>query len=187
MTSRRAVFLDRDGVINANRPDHVKSWREFQFLPQTLQALRKLAQTDLVILVATNQSAVGRGLMSDATVRDIHVRMTAAVGRAGGRLDAIYYCPHRPEDGCECRKPELGLYEQGVRDWAIDIAQSYVVGDAAVDVRAARALGAQPILVLTGRGRSEWERIKNDGLDLSVVPDLAGAVDWIFRREAAPA
>ncbi|MDE3089828.1 MAG: D-glycero-beta-D-manno-heptose 1,7-bisphosphate 7-phosphatase [Chloroflexota bacterium] len=184
MTQRRAIFLDRDGVINANRPDHVKTWDEFVFLPGALAALRRIAASDFLVFVMTNQAAIARGMTSDASVRDIHARMKAEVARAGGRIDAVYYCPHLPEDNCECRKPRPGLYVQGAREWNVDVARSYVVGDALADIAAARAISAPAILVLTGRGREQQAvLIENNHSGYHIADDLAGAVDWIWQRE----
>ncbi len=184
MNKRRAIFLDRDGVINVNRPDHVKSWDEFVFLPRSLQALRRLAPSGFVIVVTTNQAAIARGLTDDSTVRDIHVRMIAEVKRAGGRLDAVYYCPHLPEEKCECRKPQPGLFLRAAREFDIDLARSLVVGDAFTDVAAARAIGAQPILVRTGRGQEQHACMtQNNHTGYQVVEDLLSAVEWIAREE----
>jgi D-glycero-D-manno-heptose 1,7-bisphosphate phosphatase len=184
MTKRRAIFLDRDGVINANRPDHVKSWDEFVFLPRALDALCRIAASDFVVLVTTNQAAIARRQTSDAAVRDIHARMGAAVERAGGRIDAVYYCPHLPEEDCDCRKPRTGLYQRGAREWDIDLARSYVVGDAMADMVAAREIGAMPILVLTGRGNEQHIVLKNNNHSgYHVADDLMSAVEWIRKKE----
>jgi D-glycero-D-manno-heptose 1,7-bisphosphate phosphatase len=184
MMPRRAIFLDRDGVINANRPDHVKTWSEFAFLPRALDALQRIAASDFVVLVTTNQAAIARGLTTEAAVCDIHGRMMAEVARAGGRIDGVYYCPHHPDANCDCRKPRTGLYEQGAREWAIDLARSYVVGDAMADIAAAQAMGAQAILVLTGRGNEQHAVLKeNNHTGYQVVDDLMEAVEWIWRRE----
>ena len=182
--SRHAIFLDRDGVINANRPDHVKSWDEFVFLPNALAALRKLTASDFRVIVTTNQAAIARGLVAEETVRDIHTRMIAAVERAGGRIDAVYFCPHHPDDKCGCRNPQPGLFVQAARDSDIDLARSFVIGDAFSDVAAALAIGAQPILVLTGRGRAQHaEMIANNHTGYQVAEDLLGAVEWILSAE----
>jgi D-glycero-D-manno-heptose 1,7-bisphosphate phosphatase len=186
MTKRRALFLDRDGVINVNRADHVKSWDEFEFLPRSLDALRQIATSDFLVVVTTNQAAIARGMVAEATVRDIHAHMTTAVARAGGRLDAIYYCPHLPEANCDCRKPRPGMYLQAAREWDIDRTRSYVIGDALADVVAAQAIGAQPILVLTGRGNEYHARMVADNHKGHVVADdLLSAVEWIWQRESA--
>jgi D-glycero-D-manno-heptose 1,7-bisphosphate phosphatase len=178
---RRAVFLDRDGVINVNRSDHVKSWEEFVFLPRSLDALRKIAASDFFAIVTTNQAAINRNLVEDATVRDIHNRMEAAIEHAGGCLQAIYYCPHRPDENCDCRKPRPGMYLQAAREFNLDLAASYVIGDTMADVNAARAIEAQPILVLSGRGSA-------DGLeDCITLRDLDEAVEWILQKERGTA
>lgn len=179
-----AIFLDRDGVINVNRADHVKTWDEFVFLPGALDALRQIAASEFRVLVATNQAAIARGLTTEESVREIHARMLAEVARAGGRVDAVYYCPHLPEENCNCRKPRVGMYLRGAREWNVDLARSYVIGDALADVAAAQAIGAQPILVLTGRGRAQnAELIANNHSGYYVADDLLGAVQWIWQKE----
>ncbi len=185
MPERRAVFLDRDGVINVNRKDHVKSWEEFVFLPRALDALRMLATTDFFAVVTTNQAAINRKQVDEATVRDIHTRMWEAVERAGGCLHAIYYCPHRPDENCDCRKPQPGMYLRGARDFNVDLERSYVIGDARSDVEAARAIGAQPIFVLSGRGCDRCNGNGCDGCpkDCLILKDLFEAVEWILRKE----
>ncbi len=185
MTERRAIFLDRDGVINRNRPDHVKSWDEFVFLPGALDALRQLAATDFVTIITTNQAAINRRLVTDEVVRDIHSRMMAAIEHAGGRIDAVYYCPHKPEERCDCRKPMPGMYLRAARENGIDLARSYVIGDASVDLDAARAIGAQAVLVESGRG---CDHRNGQGCAVCdrgcvIVDDLWHAVDWIFCNE----
>ncbi len=184
MTRRRAIFLDRDGVINVNRPDHIKSWDEFVFLPRALDALRRLAASEFVIVVTTNQSVIARGLASEATVQEIHARMIEAIVHAGGRIDAVYYCPHQPADQCDCRKPQPGMYHRAARELGITLTRSFVIGDAFADVAAAHAIGARPILVLTGRGHAQHnEMTRNHQLDYVLVNDLMSAVDWIAREE----
>lgn len=179
----RAIFLDRDGVINVNRPDHVKAWDEFVFLPNALTALSKLATSDFRIIVTTNQAAIARGLITEETVRAIHAQMLAQVERAGGRIDAVYYCPHHPDDKCGCRKPQSGLFVEAARDFEIDFARSFVVGDAFSDIAAALAIGAQPILVMTGRGRVQYvEMLTNNHTGHPIADDLLGAVEWILRE-----
>lgn len=179
----RAIFLDRDGVINVNRSDHVKSWDEFMFLPNALIALQKLAASDFRVIVTTNQAAIARGLVAEETVRAIHAQMLAQVERAGGRIDAVYFCPHRPDEKCGCRKPQPGLFVEAARDFEIDLARSFVVGDAFSDVAAALAIGAQPILVMTGRGHEQHaEMIANNHTRQQIADDLLGAVEWILRE-----
>ena len=182
--SRRAIFLDRDGVINVNRIDHVKAWDEFVFLPNVLTALQQLAPSDFRVVVTTNQAAIARGLVAEDTVRRIHARMIAEVKRAGGRIDAVYFCPHHPDEKCGCRKPQPGLFVRAARDLDADLTRSLVVGDAFSDIAAARAIGARPILVLTGRGRAQRaEMVANNQTGYEIVDDLLSAVEWILHEE----
>jgi histidinol-phosphate phosphatase family protein len=142
-----AVFLDRDGVINRRRPDHVKSWAEFEFLPGSLRALTDLRGMNTTVVVVTNQGAVGRGLISPDQLRDIHRRMLRAIDAAGGHVSAIYTCLHAPADGCACRKPKPALFYQASHDLRIDLPRSVMIGDSPSDIQASRAAGCRPILV----------------------------------------
>lgn len=181
---RRAIFLDRDGVINANRPDHVKTWEEFVFLPRALDALHRIALSDFSIIVTTNQSGVNRGALTEKTLIGIHTRMSEDIRKMGGRIDAVYFCPHRPEERCECRKPGTKMYRDAARDWGVDLSSSYLIGDAMVDVEAALAIGATPLLVLTGRGEHQHALlIENNHSGYHVVANLWQAVEWIWEKE----
>jgi D-glycero-D-manno-heptose 1,7-bisphosphate phosphatase len=175
-----AVFLDRDGVINRNRADHVKCWEEFEFLPGALEALQLLAQVRLPVIVVSNQGAIGRGLTTRAAVDDTNWRMVEAIRRAGGRVDDVLYCPHRPEDGCECRKPRPGLLLEAAERWDLDLRGSILVGDAHSDVLAAENAGCRALLVLTGRGREQIELLARSSRQRwEVVADLAAAIQQI--------
>ena len=179
----RAVFLDRDGVINENRPDYVKSWKEIEFLPGAFESLRRLANTSYLIIVISNQSAINRGLVTSGTVDDIHCRMRKAIECHGGRIDGFFYCPHRPDERCDCRKPKSGLLLLAAQHFSLDLHQCYLVGDAATDLAAARAVGCHPILVLTGRGRESLPLVKNSQDNQTmVVDDISAAADWILSR-----
>lgn len=180
---RPAIFLDRDGVINENLPHYVKSWDEVHILPGALDALRTLRQTSFAVVVVTNQSAVNRGLLSLAVLHDVHARLQAVIADAGGQLDAIYYCPHRPDEGCACRKPQPGLLLQAATALHLDLARSYLVGDAITDLEAALAVGVQPVLVRTGRGAAHAVLLDTQTHALCpVVNDLSEAVVWILDR-----
>jgi D-glycero-D-manno-heptose 1,7-bisphosphate phosphatase len=184
---RRAVFLDRDGVINENRPDHVKSLEEFVLLPGAAQALCLLSDVRMPVVVVSNQAAINRGLVSQDTVQSIHRHMVEMARSAGGRIDAVFYCPHRPDEGCACRKPRPGLLEQAAMALEIDLSGSYLVGDALSDVRAALAVRAQPLMVLTGRGKSQVPLLAANGLeDVPVFNDLLEAAVWILKQEGVP-
>jgi len=180
---RPAVFLDRDGVINANRVDHVKSWNELRFMDCAFPALRRLAQSRIPVVVVTNQSAVGRGLMSLETATMINRRLTEEVEAAGGRITATYLCPHHPDARCACRKPAPGMLLQAAREWDLDLSQSYLVGDAVSDMSAARAANARGILVMTGRG-TEQSMLLNPEWGCTVVQDLGAAVETILSASS---
>jgi D-glycero-D-manno-heptose 1,7-bisphosphate phosphatase len=174
---KAAVFLDRDGVINRDRPDYVKSWEEFEFLPGVLEAFRVLASGPYQVVVISNQSCIGRGLAGRETVDEIHARMTEAVRRSGGRIDAVYYCPHRPDEDCPCRKPRPGLLLKAARELDIDLAASWLVGDDLKDLETAKAAGVRSVLVRTGHGRDLPEtRLARVSYPFDVFEDLLEAV-----------
>jgi D-glycero-D-manno-heptose 1,7-bisphosphate phosphatase len=166
-----AVFLDRDGVINRKAPEgeYITSWEEFAFLPGALEGLRLLAAGGAPLVVVTNQRGVARGHMTEADLDDIHGHMRMAIRDAGGRLDAVYHCPH--ERDCDCRKPGTGLFEQAGADLGIDLKRSAVVGDRAADMQAATAIGALRVLV---RGYDEPMPDVDHTAD-----DLLGAARWL--------
>jgi D-glycero-D-manno-heptose 1,7-bisphosphate phosphatase len=146
-TAGRAVLLDRDGVINRRRPGHVRSWAEFEFLPGALEALRRLRVAGERVLVLTNQSVVGRGLIAAAQLDEIHRRMCAAVEGAGGRIDAVLACVHSPAERCGCRKPAPGLFVHAAEALGVDLGRSLMIGDAWTDVEAARAAGCPALWI----------------------------------------
>jgi histidinol-phosphate phosphatase family protein len=173
---RRAVFLDRDGVINRERIDYVRSWSEFEFLPGVLPALAALNWAGATVVVVTNQSVVGRRLISEKQLARIHDRMCAEISAAGGDIDAVYACIHTPAASCACRKPRTALFERAAADLGIDLRESVMVGDALTDVQAARAVGCRPVLV--GGTRPQPPS------DVTVAEDLAQAVERIIRLPA---
>ena len=181
--SSSAVFLDRDGVIIENRAAYVTSWADVEFLPTAFEALRRLSRSAHRVVLVTNQSAVGRGLLTLEEAVALNRRVIAEIEAHGGRVDAWYLCPHRPEQRCACRKPAPGMLRRAQQDLALDLAQSYLVGDAIADVEAARAAGARGILVLTGRGHDQAARLarENVAAPCPVVPDLAAALEYIAQ------
>jgi D-glycero-D-manno-heptose 1,7-bisphosphate phosphatase len=181
---KRAVFLDRDGVICRNRAEHVKRWSEFVFLSRTREALARLAYLDLAIVVITNQAAVNRQMVTEETVDEIHRRMVREITIAGGRIDRVYYCPHRPDEGCGCRKPEPGMLSHAALELGIELRGSYIVGDAWSDMQAGLAVGCVPFMVMTGRaGKQAPEAFRLGGGRFRVVSDLSEAVTAILRTE----
>jgi len=153
---RPALFLDRDGVLIENRDDYVRSWADVEIFPQAIAALAGVRHCDYDVIVVTNQSAVGRGLITVEAAEVISDRLTAHIREAGGRVDALYMCPHGPNDGCDCRKPLPGLLHRAAREMSLDLEGSVMIGDALTDVQAGRAAGVgRLILVRTGRGRRQ--------------------------------
>ena len=180
----RAVFIDRDGTICRNRNNHVRSWEEFVFLPDALEALAQLARSDFYIIVITNQAIINRHMVSAEVVEDIHARMVQAIETAGGRVDRVMYCPHRPDEHCTCRKPQPGLLLKAAEELGLDLAHSYIIGDAESDMQAGRAAGCQRYLVLTGRGRQQLIDCWLHGEQgFRVKSNLGAAVNAILRRE----
>jgi D-glycero-D-manno-heptose 1,7-bisphosphate phosphatase len=164
-----AVFLDRDGVINRRRPEHVKALAEFEFLPGALDSLAELHRRGIRVIVVTNQSAVGRGLLREHELARIHEWMRLAVSVAGGHIERFYTCPHVPETQCSCRKPATQLFLKASSELGITLKGSVMIGDAWSDMQAAQAVGCVPILV------SLREReARNDSV--VVVRDLSEAV-----------
>lgn len=181
---RPAIYLDRDGVINANRSDYVKSWEEFAWLPRSLEAMQLLNQIGRPIVVVTNQSAIGRGIVSHQEIAQINALMKKQVERAGGRIDRVLYCPHRPEDECNCRKPQPGMLLSAASQLSLDPRLSFMVGDAMTDVLAAQAAGCLPIIVQTGRGRDQLRLLRQNGIKgYYVAADLLDAVQWIMQLQ----
>lgn len=144
------VFLDRDGVINQRLiGDYVKSWEEFKFLPGVLGALKRLADTGHRVFLVSNQSGIGRGLMGHDDLKKIHREMNHQIEEAGGKILKIYVCPHHPDDGCSCRKPQPGLLLQAAQEYAIDLSKSFFVGDSSTDIEAGNRVGCITIQVGT--------------------------------------
>ncbi|MHB8573017.1 MAG: D-glycero-beta-D-manno-heptose 1,7-bisphosphate 7-phosphatase [Candidatus Dormibacteria bacterium] len=187
----KAVFLDRDGVINEHRDDYVRSLDQFTFIPGALEAIAALSQAGIQVVVVTNQSQVGRGITPRETVDAINDHMVREIERAGGRVAAVRTCYHTPDADCHCRKPRPGMLEDAADELGVDLSRSYLVGDAISDLRAGRAAGCHSALVRTGRGLSQL--MLGDGADLArsgglvVLADLAAAARWILSRETAPA
>jgi D-glycero-D-manno-heptose 1,7-bisphosphate phosphatase len=166
------VVLDRDGVINRESPNFIRSPEEWIPIPGALEAVARLNRCGFTVVVATNQSGVGRGLFTLAALDAIHQKMTAAVEAAGGRLSGIYFCPHGPGDGCDCRKPRPGLMRQIEAAFGCSLSGRPAVGDSERDLRAAQAVGARAILVRTGNGRDTEARLAGER-GIEVFDDLA--------------
>jgi D-glycero-D-manno-heptose 1,7-bisphosphate phosphatase len=149
----KLVILDRDGTINQDSDQYIKSPAEWKPIPGSLEAIARLTQGGWRVAVATNQSGLSRGLFDMSTLNAIHAEMHRAVGQAGGRIDAIFFCPHAADSNCDCRKPKPGLLHEIASRFGVELEGVPMIGDSLRDVTAAAAAGAQPWLVLTGNGR----------------------------------
>lgn len=164
----------------------MKTWAEVQFLPGTFAALRRVARSAFALVIFTNQSAVGRGIITLAQALEINRRVVAEIVAEGGRIDGCYLCPHHPGEGCDCRKPAPGMLLRAAAELGLDLARSYAIGDAASDLQAAKAAGVHGMLVLTGRGKEQAPFLREQGLDsCPVVADLGAAIDLILGAEGA--
>lgn len=180
----RAIFLDRDGVICENRTDHVKSWSEFQFIPGAKESLVALSRLGMPIVVITNQAAINRGMTTAIAVEDIHRRMVAEIEAFGGRIDRVLYCPHRPDEHCDCRKPEPGMLLRAAAELNINLVHSYIIGDALTDLQTGLRVGSDPILVLSGRGFRQLLHARRAlGSAFSVARNITGATAHILNAE----
>lgn len=178
----KLVILDRDGVINYDSPHFIKSPEEWKPIPGSLEAIALLNQSGFRVALATNQSGIGRGLFDMTTLNAIHDKMTRALAQVGGRIDALFYCPHSAEANCSCRKPKSGMIEEIGRRFAIDLNTVYSVGDSLRDLQASSALGAQSILVRTGKGeRTLAEGNLPEGT--WICADLAEAAQRIIAHD----
>lgn len=171
---RPAIFLDRDGVIIENCDNYVRSWDDVCFIEPAIRALRQIAPLDVAVVVVTNQAVVGKGEMTLDEVSLLNERVVSEVRRRGGRIDRAYLCPHSSDETCDCRKPKPGMLLRAAREMNIDLARSFMVGDAITDMQAAQAAGVQCALVRTGRGESQLARC-NDEKWFDVADDLLDA------------
>jgi D-glycero-D-manno-heptose 1,7-bisphosphate phosphatase len=178
----KLIILDRDGVINRDSEQFIKSPEEWRPIPGSLEAIARLNHAGYRVVVATNQSGIGRGLFDMATLNAIHEKMYKALALVGGRIDALFYCPHTGDSQCDCRKPRTGMLKEIALRFGVDLASVPCVGDSLRDLQSAAAVGAQPILVLTGKG----EKTLRDGeypKDTMICPDLAFAVSTLLAGE----
>lgn len=182
--SAPAILLDRDGVLIENVPEYIRSWSDVRPYPSALTALAGLHQLPYPVVVATNQSVVGRGLISLAEANAINERLVAAIRAEGGRLDAVFMCPHRPEDDCQCRKPRPGLLLQAKAALDLDLEGSVLIGDALEDIQAGMAAGVgRMALVRTGRGAGQEAEVARLGLaSVFVFDDLAEALRRLVHQ-----
>lgn len=179
----KVVFLDRDGVINRDSPAYIKTWEEFEFLPGSLEAMALLTRHGFTIIVITNQSIIGRGMVDLKTLSHTHRQMSEAVAAHGGSIRGIFFCPHHPEDGCDCRKPAPGLIFKAQDTYDIDLSNAVMVGDSAKDIECARNAGCgTSVLVKTGNGLSAMDALAEKEIRPDYqAEDLLDAARWILR------
>ncbi len=181
--ARRAVFLDRDGTISEEMGflNHLSRFHMFPFAPA---AIRRLNEAGVPVIVVTNQSGVARGYFPESLVHRVHEKMRTELAAGGAHVDGIYFCPHRPDDACGCRKPHPGMLERAAREHELELAGSYVVGDRYDDLEMAQRIGGHGILVLTGYGRGEYELHRSAWSKQPdhVAEDLSVAVDAILEE-----
>jgi D-glycero-D-manno-heptose 1,7-bisphosphate phosphatase len=178
----KLIVLDRDGVINHDSAHFIKSPDEWRPIPGSLEAIARLNHAGYRVVVATNQSGIGRGLFDMATLNLIHEKMHKALALAGGRVDAVFFCPHTGDSDCECRKPKPGMLREISQRYAVDLADVPVIGDSLRDLQAAEAVGAKPMLVLTGKG----EKTLREGSfpkNTVIFPDLAFAASALLASD----
>ena len=180
----KLVILDRDGTINADSTEFIKSPEEWMPLPGALEAIARINHAGWHVVVASNQSGLGRGLFDVASLNAMHAKMHKLLAAVGGRVDAVFYCPHTPDDKCHCRKPEPGLFEQIGERYGIDLSAAHVVGDATRDVVAGATAGCQPHLVLTGNGAVYRGRDMPATFPQGtrVHEDLGAFADWLVAN-----
>lgn len=174
----QAIFLDRDGTINRERADYVKCWQEFEWLPGALDALALLARWNVPILIVTNQSAIGRGILDRDLLSAMHERVRAGAAAAGGRIDQFFVCPHAPAEQCSCRKPKPGLLLQAAAAYHLDLANCIMIGDSITDLQASEAAGCRCILLRSGRQGNALDSMVAMQANKPAVPildDLAAA------------
>jgi len=187
MHTTKLVILGRDGILNKYREDHVKSPAEWVPIPGALEAVARLNHAGWHAVVATNQAGIGRGLIDMASINAVHAHMNQLLLAQGGRLDAVFFCPHTPEEGCTCRKPQPGMMRDIAQRYGVDLAHVPMVADTARDLQAAEAAGCEPHLVRTGRAAAlsgeQVQQILDKVPGATVHADLGAFTEFLLRRE----
>jgi len=188
----KLLILDRDGVINQDTGDYIKSLDEWQPIPGSIEAMARLSQAGYALVVATNQSGLARGLFDLDDLEAMHARLTELLEAEGGKLEAIFYCPHHPDDGCKCRKPQTGMLDAMEAEFNTSVADAIFVGDSLKDLQAAVAKNCRPCLVLTGLGRDTLDQLAQLEApearaladQVRTFDDLASLADHLLQTEA---
>jgi len=175
----RYIILDRDGVINYESSEYIKSPEEWRAIPGSLEAIATLNRAGYKVLIVTNQSGIARGYYDLATLSDIHEKLVRELAEVGGYIDEIFFCPHHPDEQCSCRKPRVGMLESITQKYPVKLSDTFFIGDSLVDLQAAQTAGCIPLLVLTGNGH---KTITNNPelTHISRFANLSAAVDYIL-------
>jgi D-glycero-D-manno-heptose 1,7-bisphosphate phosphatase len=185
----KLIVLDRDGVINEDSDDYIKSPEEYIPIPGSLEAISKLNKAGYTVVVATNQSGLARGYFDQNTLDNMHQKLSSLLAASGGSIEKIYVCPHGPDDNCDCRKPKPGLLLQILADHDVKSSDVIAIGDSLRDLQAARAVNMVPVLVRTGKGASTEAGLKNNGqnaeqfADVNIFDNLSQAVDAVLGND----
>jgi D-glycero-D-manno-heptose 1,7-bisphosphate phosphatase len=178
------VILDRDGVINFDSDTYIKSPGEWQPIPGSIEAIAALYKAGYTVVVATNQSGIGRGLFDEYALAMMHEKLHALVEDAGGQIAGIFLCPHTPDAGCHCRKPATGMLDQIEQEFDRPVRGAWFIGDSEKDLDCALARNCQPILVLTGKGQATLDSLDDEKKGVTrIVADLAAAARFILEQE----
>ena len=182
---RKAIFLDRDGVINYNDKNYVQSVESVKLIPKSLEAIAAISKSDYAIVIVTNQSAIGRGIISEQTSKSINEHLLNLIHNANGRVDGLYVCPHHPKMTCPCRKPKPGMLLKASSDLKLNLNHSWLIGDAFTDIQAAIAAKTKPILVKTGRGNEQSLLLEQYQItNVPILNDLYDATKYIFNMNS---
>lgn len=179
---KKFIIIDRDGVINFESTEYIKSPDEWIPIPGSLEAIAQLNRAGFYVFIATNQSGVARGLYSLETLNDIHDKLIRRLAAVGGYVEEIFFCPHHPNDQCLCRKPKPGLLLQIQHKYAVPLQETFFIGDSLADIQAATAAGCHPLLVLTGNGEKVLQNYSNLAT-LTYFPNLQQAAEYVISRK----
>jgi len=178
----KLIILDRDGVINEDSDNYIKSADEWVAIPGSLESISRLNHAGYKIAIATNQSGLSRGLFTINALNEIHQKLYRSLDRVGGHIDAIFFCPHGPNDNCTCRKPKPGMLHQIKKTFSIDLSSVFVVGDSYRDIVSAKAANAIPILVRTGKGKRTLASHPGLIREIPVFNNLSSCVEFLLKE-----
>ncbi|MGB2769331.1 MAG: D-glycero-beta-D-manno-heptose 1,7-bisphosphate 7-phosphatase [Candidatus Zixiibacteriota bacterium] len=177
----KVVFLDRDGTIIEEK-DFIRTLEEIEFVPGSIEAIKLLRNLGYKIVVVSNQSGIGRGILTEKRVTDVNTNFLRRLEEQGAPANALYFCPHHPDDNCDCRKPKTGMIERAVRELELDLKDAVVIGDKLTDIQLGKNIGATTVLVLTGYGRKVLDELTDSNPDEKpnfVAENLLGAASWL--------